>query len=106
MYVNGAVNPLDIVATICLAFGLGPIPGLGVGGIAAATAVSNSLGALTFHEVFHTPFCEITYVRLRRLVITEQFVIIIGIIVEVHTFSKVNRVTSVARTPRRYGWLR
>jgi len=45
-------------------------------GITAATAVSDSLGALTFHEVFHTPYSQVRYVRPRRLVITEQFVII------------------------------
>jgi Na+-driven multidrug efflux pump len=33
MYANGAVNELNILATICLAFGLGPIPELGVVGI-------------------------------------------------------------------------
>ncbi|WP_331234131.1 MATE family efflux transporter [Natronorarus salvus] len=76
MYVNGVVNALNIVATVTLAFGLGPIPELGVVGIAAATAVSDSLGALTFLAIIRTPFSEITYVRPRRLVIAKQLVTI------------------------------
>ena len=76
MYVNGAVNALNIVATVCLAFGFGPVPELGVIGIAAATAVSDSLGALTFLAIVRTPLCEINYVRPRRLVIAKQLVII------------------------------
>lgn len=76
MYVNGVVNALNIVATVGLALGLGPFPELGVVGIALATAVSDSLGALTFLVILWSPLNEIQYVVPRQLVITKQLILI------------------------------
>ncbi|WP_293032923.1 MATE family efflux transporter [Natronococcus sp.] len=76
MYVNGVVNALNILATIGLAFGLGPLPELGVIGIAVATAAADTLGATAFLAVLATPRSGIQYVVPRQLVITKQLILI------------------------------
>ncbi|AGB37874.1 MATE family efflux transporter [Natronococcus occultus] len=76
MYVNGVVNALNILATIGLAFGLGPLPELGIIGIAIATAVADTLGATAFLAILATPRSEIRYVVPEQLVITKQLVLI------------------------------
>ena len=76
MYVNGAVNALNIVSTVGLAFGVGPLPELGIVGIAAATAVADTLGALTFLAFIRSPLSELGYARPRRLVVARQLLII------------------------------
>ncbi len=76
MYVNGVVNALNILATIGLAFGLGPLPELGVIGIAVATAAADTLGATAFLAVLATPHSGIQYVVPRQLVITKQLILI------------------------------
>ncbi|ELY34332.1 MATE efflux family protein [Natrialba magadii ATCC 43099] len=76
MYVNGAVNALNIVLTVSLAFGLGPLPELTVIGIAVATAIADTLGALTFLAILWSPLSEIQFVAPRELVITKQLVLI------------------------------
>ncbi|OIB58803.1 MATE family efflux transporter [Natrialba sp. SSL1] len=76
MYVNGAVNALNIVLTVSLAFGLGPLPELTVIGIAVATAVADTLGALTFLAILWSPRSEIQFVAPRELVITKQLMLI------------------------------
>ncbi|MFU8869490.1 MATE family efflux transporter [Natronococcus sp.] len=76
MYVNGVVNALNILATIGLAFGLGPLPELGVIGIAVATAAADTLGATAFLAILATPRSGIRYVVPRQLVITKQLLLI------------------------------
>ncbi|EMA37333.1 MATE family efflux transporter [Halobiforma nitratireducens] len=76
MYVNGAVNALNIGLTVGLAFGLGPLPELTVIGIAAATALSDGLGAIAFLAIIGSPLSEIRYVRPRRLVVIKQLLLI------------------------------
>lgn len=76
MYVNGVINAFNIVSTVGLAFGVGPLPELGVLGIAAATAIAETLGAAAFLLLIRTPFCAVGYVRPRRFVIAKQLVII------------------------------
>ncbi len=76
MYVNGVVNAFNIVTTVGLAFGLGPLPELGIIGIAAATAIADTIGAITFLLVIRSPWNEIQYVRPRGLIIAKQLVII------------------------------
>ncbi|WP_394739205.1 MATE family efflux transporter [Natronococcus roseus] len=76
MYVNGIVNALNILATIGLAFGLGPLPELGVIGIAVATAAADTLGATAFLAILATPRSGIQYVVPRQLVITKQLILI------------------------------
>lgn len=76
MYVNGFVNTFNILATITLAFGLGPVPELGVIGIAAATAIGDTLGAVTFLSLIYSARTELHYVRPERLVIAKQIIVI------------------------------
>lgn len=76
MYVNGFVNTFNILATITLAFGLGPVPALGVIGIAAATAIGDVIGAVTFLTLIYSAHTKLTYVRPARLVIAKQIVVI------------------------------
>ncbi|SFC62191.1 putative efflux protein, MATE family [Halobiforma haloterrestris] len=76
MYVNGAVNALNILLTVGLAFGVGPLPELSVIGIAAATALADGLGAVTFLAIIGSSASDIQYVRPRRFVIAKQLVLI------------------------------
>ncbi|WP_459880229.1 MATE family efflux transporter [Halorubrum gandharaense] len=76
MVVNGAVNACNIGATVGLAFGIGPLPELGVVGIALATAVADGFGALVFLAVIRSSLSPIAYVRPAGLVITKQLVAI------------------------------
>ena len=76
MYVNGVVNAFNIVMTVGLAFGLGGLPELGIVGIAAATAVADTIGATAFLLVIWSPYNDIQYVRPRRLIVAKQLVII------------------------------
>ena len=48
MVINGAANLYNILATVVLAFGLGPAPALSLVGIAAATASADVLGAIAY----------------------------------------------------------
>jgi len=76
MYVNAVANALNIVLTICLAFGLGPFPELTIIGIAVATAVGDVLAALTFLALIASPYSELNFVRPRRFVIAKQLIAI------------------------------
>ncbi len=76
MYVNAVANALNIVLTVCLAFGLGPFPELTIIGIAVATAVGDVLAALTFLALIASPYSELNFVRPRRFVIAKQLIVI------------------------------
>ncbi len=76
MYVNGVVNAFNILATVGLAFGVGPLPALGVIGIAAATAIGDTAAAVTFLAVIGMDSTDLRYVRPRQLVIAKQLVVI------------------------------
>ncbi|MFC6904741.1 MATE family efflux transporter [Halalkalicoccus tibetensis] len=76
MYVNGAANVLNIVGTVSLAFGLGPLPELSVIGIAVATAVSDTLAALALVAVIARPKGELSLVRPADLTIAKQLIVI------------------------------
>ncbi|WP_303650258.1 MATE family efflux transporter [Halalkalicoccus sp. NIPERK01] len=76
MYVNGAANVLNIAGTVGLAFGLGPLPELTVIGIAASTAVSDTLAALALVVVIARPRAELSLVRPVDLTIARQLVVI------------------------------
>ena len=76
MYVNAAVNALNICLTVGLAFGVGPLPELSIIGIAAATAIADTLGATVFLLVIASPLSELGYVRPRGMVIARQLVLI------------------------------
>ncbi|NGM69521.1 MATE family efflux transporter [Natronolimnobius sp. AArcel1] len=76
MYINAAANAFNIVLTVTLAFGLGPFPELSVVGIAIATAIGDTLAAITFVAVIYSSWSELTLVRPTRLVIMKQLVVI------------------------------
>lgn len=76
MYVNGGINAFNICATVGLAFGFGPLPDLGILGIAAATAVADTIGAIIFLTVIGSRLSELTYVRPQDLIISKQLVLI------------------------------
>ncbi|WP_254864859.1 MATE family efflux transporter [Halovivax gelatinilyticus] len=76
MVVNGVVNALNIGMTVVLAFGVGPVPELSVVGIAAATAIADTIGAVAFLAVIGSSLSPISYVRPDGLIITKQLVVI------------------------------
>ena len=76
MFVNGGANAFNIVATVALAFGVGPVPDLGIVGIATATAGADTLAALTFLTVIYSDRCELSFVTPSRPVIAKQLVVI------------------------------
>ncbi|WP_263020369.1 MATE family efflux transporter [Natronobiforma cellulositropha] len=76
MYVNAGANGLNIVLTVCLAFGLGPFPALSVVGIAIATALGDVLAAGAFLVVLFGPRSDISLVRPHNTVVTRQLIVI------------------------------
>ena len=76
MYANGVANVLNISGTVALAFGLGPFPELSVIGIAAATAVSDTLAALILVGAIVHSRSELSLVRPTDLTIAKQLVVI------------------------------
>jgi len=76
MYVNAVANVINIGLTVSLAFGLGPFPELSIVGIAVATAIGDTLAAVTFLVVIHSPWSDLALVRPTRLVIVKQLIVI------------------------------
>ncbi|ELY57744.1 MATE family efflux transporter [Natronolimnohabitans innermongolicus] len=76
MYVNAGANALNIVLTVVLAFGLGPFPELSIVGIAVATAIGDTLAALTFLGVIYSARSELSLVRPTQWIIAKQLLVI------------------------------
>lgn len=76
MVVNVVANVFNIVGTILLAFGIGPFPDLGIIGIAAATAMADTLAAITFLAIIHSSLSDLEYVRPEGVVIAKQLSVI------------------------------
>lgn len=76
MVINIIANATNIVLTVVLAFGLGPIPALHVVGIALATAVGETLAAVLFVATIYGPRTNLGFVRPSNPTITKQLVII------------------------------
>ena len=76
MYINAVANVINISLTVSLAFGLGPFPELSIVGIAVATAIGDTLAAVTFLVVIHSSWSELALVRPTRLVIVKQLIVI------------------------------
>ncbi|ARS91617.1 MATE family efflux transporter [Natrarchaeobaculum aegyptiacum] len=76
MYVNAGANAINIVLTVTLAFGLGPFPELSIVGIALATAVGDTLAALTFLLIIHSSVSDLSFVRPTKLVVARQLLVI------------------------------
>ena len=76
MYVNAAANSLNIVLTVCLAFGLGPLPELTVVGIAVATAIGDTLAAVVFLAIIYSPWSELSFVWPQEYIIGKQLIVI------------------------------
>ncbi|WP_375139667.1 MATE family efflux transporter [Natranaeroarchaeum sulfidigenes] len=76
MYVNLGGNTLNIGLTVGLAFGIAGLPEYGVVGIAAATAIADTLTAGAFLLVLSTDRSPITLVRPSDPIIGKQLVLI------------------------------
>lgn len=76
MVINLGANAINIVLTVALAFGLGPLPELSVAGIALATGIGETLAAISFVVVIFGPWSDVNFVRPRDLTITKQLVVI------------------------------
>jgi putative MATE family efflux protein len=76
MVINAGANALNIVLTVCLAFGVGPLPELTIVGIAIATAIGDLLAAVTFLAFINSSWSELNFVRPRRFVIGKQLILI------------------------------
>ncbi len=76
MYVNAGANSLNIVLTLCLAFGLGPLPELTVVGIAVATATGDTLAAAVFIVIIYSPWSVFSFVWPQDYIIGKQLIVI------------------------------
>jgi putative MATE family efflux protein len=63
MYIRGVANIVNIVGTVSLGLGIGPVPQLGVFGVGIATAVSNVLAASMAVAVLLSNRTDISFVR-------------------------------------------
>lgn len=76
MYINGTANVLNIGATLGLALGLGPLPELGIIGIALATAISRVYEASVTVLAIASRYTAPSFVRPRSPTVTRQIVAI------------------------------
>jgi len=74
MYIRGGSNVVNILGTVSLGLGLGPVPRLEVVGVALSTAGANVLAALAVIGVLATSRTDVDLVRPRDLVIMKQIV--------------------------------
>ncbi len=74
MLVNGGANGLNVLATVGLGLGVGPLPALGIVGVGLATALARTLEAVSFVAVLARGSAGPTLVRPRDPTITRQLV--------------------------------
>ncbi|MCU4743032.1 MATE family efflux transporter [Natronoglomus mannanivorans] len=74
MYIRGGANVVNIVGTVILGLGVGPVPQFEVIGIGLATAGSNILAAIAVVLVFTTSWSEVNLVRPTDFTIAKQIV--------------------------------
>lgn len=74
MYINAGANLLNIILTVALGLGLWLIPRYGILGVGAATAISETIGALLITAVIASPRTDTALVRPRNLTITRQLI--------------------------------
>ncbi|MDJ1433824.1 MATE family efflux transporter [Halostagnicola sp. A-GB9-2] len=76
MLVNAFANVLNIVGSVALAFGLGPLPELSMVGVAVASALADVVAASLFLGVIYRPRSPFTLVVPTQLILTKQLVVI------------------------------
>jgi len=76
MYVNVVSNGLNIVGTVVLGLGLGPVPRLGIVGVGLATAFGNVVTALALVGALRGAWTPAGLARPRRWVLTRQLLAI------------------------------
>jgi putative MATE family efflux protein len=74
MYIRSGENLLNIVGTVGLGLGLGPLPRLEVIGVALSTAFANTAGAVVIMVLLYRGYTEISLVRTADWTITTQLV--------------------------------
>lgn len=74
MYVNGLANGLNIVGTVGLAFGIGPLPELSIVGIALATAGADVFTAVTFSLLIYSSRTDLSLAWPASFTVTYQLV--------------------------------
>jgi putative MATE family efflux protein len=72
MLVNGSANLLNILGTVGLGLGVGPLPALGVLGVGVATALGRTFEAVTFTALIASGRTPLSFTRPRDAVVTRQ----------------------------------
>lgn len=74
MVVNGTANAINILATVGLGLGVGPLPELRIVGVGLATALSRTVEAVAITAAISNDRTGLSLVRPRDLTITRQLV--------------------------------
>jgi putative MATE family efflux protein len=72
MVVNGSANVLNILGTVGLGLGVGPLPQLGVLGVGVATAIGRAFEAVSFVALVASGRTVLSFALPRDLVVTRQ----------------------------------
>lgn len=76
MYVNITANALNILGSVVLGLGLGPIPTLSIVGVGLATAFGNVFTAVVLLGAMASPYTSAGFRRPRDLTIAKQLVVV------------------------------
>jgi len=74
MLVNGGANAMNVLLTVSLGLGLGPVPRLGIVGVGLATAASRLIEATVITGAMASAWTPVSLTRPRDLTITRQLV--------------------------------
>ncbi|MEF8841646.1 MAG: MATE family efflux transporter [Haloarculaceae archaeon] len=74
MLVNGGANALNVLLTVSLGLGFGPVPRLGIVGVGLATAVSRLIEATVITGAIASAWTPVSLTRPRDPVVTRQLV--------------------------------
>ncbi|MDY6817539.1 MAG: MATE family efflux transporter [Halobacteriales archaeon] len=76
MYINVVSNSLNILGTVGLGLGLGPLPRLGIVGVGVATAVGNVFTAITLLGAIASPWTAASFVLTIDRTIIKQLLVV------------------------------
>ncbi|QLG27827.1 MATE family efflux transporter [Halorarum halophilum] len=74
MFVNGTANGINILSTVGLGLGLGPLPDLGIVGVGLANAISRTFEAVVMTAAIANRRTDLSLARPTDLTITRQLV--------------------------------